>query len=740
MKKLFQANKNNIWFWLFFGILLVLFFLMPILSLDAGNTGDEDTYQIPQGEYVLDWFKTGGKDTTALNFKDLKYYGSSFDVIMAFFNRTFDVDNINTTRHIFNSFFGWLAILFASLIAYKAGGWRAGVITMVLLFLSPRFLGHSFNNPKDIPFAASVIMALYFMILFFEQFPKVRVSTIILFILSIALSISIRIGGLILFGFFGLFALVFIIQRSLEKRKKLQATGSKKSSKLKISDYVSGKEIGRLFVYGIIICVAGYFLGLILWPYALLSPIKNPLEAFQLMSHFSTVIRQLFEGSLQWSDALPWYYTPKYILISIPVAVIIGCLLYPFIGGWKKGNRFTTFIVYFAFIFPVFWIVITNANVYGGWRHAMFAYPPMVVAAGLGFNALIDFIKNKYGKIAATALPFVLLILPFIHIVKNHPYEYVYFNVLGGGMKNAYGNYEMDYYYHSTREATEWVLANAQKSGLETGRKIRVASWHTASVGYYLRNDTANFQNTFSRWYERSNNDWDYGIFVITGMMPEQLKSDHFPPANTVHEIKVDGEPICIILKRDDKSDLKGFQYKSKGIMDTAVYYLQEALEKDPYNEPAMMNLIEIYMQTGQPDNAKPYIDRAREFIPKYETSNFFLAHYYLAKNQDDEALKICYQIMDDNYKFRAAYHLACNIYLRRNDLRSAEKELVKLIDIDQLDDQAIRQLIEIYRAQGLNEAAGYKKLYRVIAKSLEKRGKKKEAKEYYDMAKQIRM
>ena len=739
MKQFFLNNKNSIWFWLFLGILVVLFFLMPIMSTDAGNTGDEDPFQIPQGENVLNYFKTGGADTTCMSFQNLKYYGSSFDVVIAFVNDTFNVEKINITRHIFNSLFGWLTILFIGLIAYQIAGWRAGVIAVVLAFLSPRLLGHAFNNPKDIPFAASIIGAIYFMLLFFKQFPKVKKTTLLFFILLIALSISVRIGGLILFGFFGLFALLFIIQQSFNRKNELKATLNKGKNGISFFEYVSIKEIGRLFTYGIGICIIGYFLGLILWPYALQNPIKNPLEAFSEMSKFATSLRQLFEGSLQWSDTLPWYYTPKYILMTVPIAVIIGFLIYPFIGGCKKENRFQTFIIYFACIFPVFWIIYSNANVYGGWRHAMFAYPPMVVCAALGFNALIDLFKNKYLKIAATALPFLLLLPPALHIIRNHPYEYVYFNKLSGGMENAYGNYEMDYYYHSTREATEWIIANAERSGLETGDKIIVSSWHPASVGYYLSNDTTKFLNGFSRWYERGDNDWDYSIFVITGMMPEQIKSEHFPPKNTVHTIDVDGKPICLILKRDDKSDFMGAEFKKAGQLDSAVYYLQKAIAIDPYNESALIGLTEMYMQAGQLDSAKTHIDKLLSYLPKNETANFFLAHYYLAKNELDSALAVCKTTIGFNHKFRSAYHLANNIYIRKNDIKSAEKILVEMIDTDQLDDQAVQQLVAIYKSQGMTEALAYKKLYRVMAKSYEKRGKKKEAEIYSDMAKQIR-
>jgi len=331
-------------------------------------------------------------------------------------------------------------------------------------------------------------------------------------------------------------------------------------------------------------------------------------------------------------------------------------------------------------------------------------------------------LMNKTTKIILiniVAIVVILLLLwnPIRHIVKNHPYEYIYFNELAGGIDTAYGNYEMDYYYHSTREASEWVIANAEKSGLETGNKIRVATWHLASVQYFFRKDTADFQVTFSRWYERGNNDWDYAIFTITGIMPEQIKSEHFPPKNTVHTINVDNKPVCIILKRDDKSDLLGFQYKSKNMADSTHYFLSKALEYDPYNESAMMNLIEFYFQTRKVDSAKNWIDKALIFLPKHESANYFLAHYYLVKKEYDQAIQICNKIINDNFKFRGAYHLACNAYLQKNNVKGAEKMLVRMIDANILDEQAIEQLLQIYKAEGLNEAMAYKKFYRVMSK-----------------------
>jgi len=730
MKQFFKENKKNPWFWLFFALLAITLFAMPVMSKDAGNSGDEDGFQIPQGRNIVNYFKTSGEDTTCMTFENLKYYGSSPDVIAEYWNQTFKVENINITRHIFNALYGWIALLFAGLIACLIGGWRAGALTVLLLFLSPRFLGHSFNNSKDIPFAAGVMAAIYFMTLFFKQFPKVKISTLIFLILFIAFSISVRIGGVLLYAYFGLFGLIYLIIDYWQNKPKF------KFQNLKF-------KVPRLLLYGLGVTIVSYFLGLLLWPYALQAPLKHPLEAFSEMSKFAIGIRQNFEGVMQWSDMLPWYYTPKFILMTIPIAVIIGLICF-FVFLWKdKKNYLNYFIIFFSFFFPIFWIVYTNANVYGGWRHTLFAYPPMVVAAGLGFNLVIEWITQKTKthtliNIVATVIILLLLWNPIRHIIKNHPYQYIYFNELSGGMDKVYGNYEMDYYYHSTREASEWVIAHAQKSGLESGDKIRVASWHVASVRYFFRNDTADYRVDFSRWYERGNNDWDYAIFTITGMMPEEIKNANFPPANTVYEIKVDDKPIALVLKRKTKDDLIGFRLKNNREFGSAIYHLKKAIEADPTNVSAYINLIESYFNSGKVDSAKIYIDQILEYVPKYEPANYMLAHYYNVTNNPDEALKILRMIREHNIKFKAAYNLAFQIYVKQNDLKNAERMMLDLMATNQLDEQGFNQLISVYRAQGLDERGAYRKAYRKYVEAFEKLGKKKEAQIYRDALKRL--
>jgi len=52
---------------------------------------------------------------------------------------------------------------------------------------------------------------------------------------------------------------------------------------------------------------------------------------------------------------------------------------------------------------------------------------------------------------------------------KLHPYEYVYFNELVGGLPGAGRNFETDYWGTSYKEAALWLLANFESSYTTVG-------------------------------------------------------------------------------------------------------------------------------------------------------------------------------------------------------------------------------------------------------------------------------
>lgn len=749
--KLFNDHKHNPWFWAFMGVMVILFFAMPMMSQQAGNSGDELKFQVPQGDNVLRYYSSHGADTSCMTFENLKYYGSSFDVVTAWFNRTFHVDNIHLTRHAANAFLGWVVILFVALIAYRMAGWRAALLAALLMFFSPRFLGHSFNNPKDIPFAAGVTMAIYYIMMFFRQAPKPKWSTMIMLAFSFAFALSIRVGALIIVGYLGFAWLLWLVAYTNAHRQTV------KNHRQSFFAAIDWRGTVRTIGWALAICIVGFFAGLLLWPYAWQSPFKHTMESYQAMSHFAINIRQIFEGRSMMSNLLPWYYTPKYILITIPLAVIIGWVLFFFFGAFRKRSanqqsvdthtknttpvfhNMESILILFFFLFPVCWIVYTKANVYGGWRHSLFAYPPMVTAAALGFNGLIAFFERKQQKVVAvvcTVLPVLLLIPQMLHTVRNHPYEYVYFNEFVGGTKKQLGQYEMDYYYHSMREGVEWVAANADTTQTEPGQRIKVGSFMLEDTRYFLRHDSTHFKDIFLRYRERNAKNYDYAVFNITAMDPEYLRSEMFPPKNTVHAIQVDGVPICIILRHDDRNDFIGHELLRSGNIDSALYHLRKALDYDPNNECVLFDMCNAFLQRQQSDSLLATANIILSKMPHNAQAVNYAAYAYLYKNDVNSALNICHDLQQYDPTAESAYAIPLNIYMQQRDFRKADGVIQQMLDHDVISDQMIQSYIQLMMAQGLDQAMAYRSVFNTIAKRLEEHGRKDEAAQFRNMLK----
>jgi Flp pilus assembly protein TadD len=676
------------WKKVFIAMAVAIGIAMPIMSLDAGNSGDEDGWNYPQSLHLYEYYASWGKDTSYINSMKLEYSGWAFDTATMFVIKALNIDDYMTARHVMNALMGALLMLFVGLFARLVGGWRAGCFALLLIFFSPQIVGQSLNNPKDIPFAACMMGAIYYIAKFIKEYPHSTFKTSIKLGVMIGATVGIRPGGFLLVPYFGLFVMLYYM------------IANKPKSYFSPDNVVVIKKIllRAVIALGVMTVVM-----LILWPYALRDPLHNITSSFKTASKFPSILRQMYEGKMIWSDQFPWYYTLKSICITTPIAVLIGVIVQLFVARKQKNGYFWTFILLFCFAFPLFWLVYSNANVYGGWRHSTFAYPTLAIAAGLGFSALVDMAKNKYVKIVLTALPFLLLLNPIIFTVKNHPYEYTYFNRFVGGIKGAYGNYEMDYYFHSTREMSEWIKKDVQQNGIpDSTRKTRIVAWHPASVQYFFRHDTADFSVNFSRFYERGFNDWDYGVFTITGMIPELLKNKRaFPPKNTVYQVKVDGVPIGIVLKREDKSDYYGHRAMKEGRFDEAVAYLKQALACDAYNEQALEDLITIYPQTGMPDSALALAQRWVAFNKGNTTALNQLANLYYAQGKYSNAILVAGSILKYNSRDISGLWISAHAYAEQGQLDNALRMLQKLLTIRSNYTPAYEFMAELFERAG---------------------------------------
>lgn len=678
--------------YIFFFLAALILAALLITSKDAGISGDEEVHY-KQSEMVYQYFATLGKDQSSLNtpVTHLKYYGQAYDNVVTILIHWFSIEDVYSFRHFMSSIAGWLAIFITGLLAVSLGGYSAGVLTLLLFAVSPTFLGHAHNNLKDVPFALAYIAAIYFIVrLFFQQIKSPK-TTIALLVLSIALAIGIRPGGLLILAYLWFFVSLEMVYRQWEIHK------------------IEWRAVRKRFLLLTGISFTGYFLGLILWPYAFQNPFSNPWESYRIMTHFPTTIRQIFEGNFIWSDLLPWYYLPKSMLITVPVVVWIGVVLFICLA-WKLVKRTPVLYLFllFALFFPPVFAIIKQSNLYGSWRHFLFIYPLLVVLAALGFNYMLSFFKSKV-VYAATALIILLMAFhPFRFMVENHPYYYLYYNQIAGGLEKAYGNYETDYYYHSVRRATEWLVQYLEKNNIQSaviGSNFMI-SWH-------LRNHKG-YKPVFFSWDKRSSADWDYAIVANSYITPFQLQNKIWPPQSTIHSIMVDGVPVCAVLKRGTKADAEGIKALKAGNPEIAIEKLHEAAKADSTNETIYYFLGQTYGKLARKAASDSVYKLSLKWHPDYEASLFELGKNSEV-NGDKKTAALHYDhLIEANPKFLKAFILRAKLY--SDSERDKARELLKYcLKVNPRYVAAINALADSYRETDPEIAEKYYKLAKSI-------------------------
>lgn len=571
---------------------------MLIITPQYGISGDDVT-QWRYGTSVWNYIKTFGEDKTAVTGKYLEntqtLYGGIVDGIAAMFIDIFKPKNEFIIRHYWIMMFGFAGIVYTGLLSRKlTNSWLAGIIAVLFIVFTPRYFGEAFNNPKDIPFAATYIMAIYYIICWLENIQAPRWKYTILLGIAIMLCLGIRIGGLLLIAYlFMAFAI-----------RLWQTKG------------FSDGTIKKNFKHLVVLLLIGYFGACIWWPYAWEDPISHPYEAFKVMSDYPLTIKMLFEGQETTSSDLPAYYAPKFISITLPLFALIGIA-----GGLvmmtRKGFRSRynyLWLVMFTWAFPVFYIYYKHAVVYDGMRHTLFILPSVAITAALFFYYLLENFKEKKAiRMVVAGIMIVLLALPARFSLANHPNQYVYFNELTGGIKGALGIYETDYYMNSIKQGYNWLNKN-EFSKLNTKDTIVLATNCVEPIFHYIHDSKVPLKIVYVRYYEKNRTDWDYGIFFGRFLDREELQNGYFPSKLAIHNVEADGVTLSTVIKNDpERLGLKGYEAMITNDLANAVNYLTAATKKDAYDVELWQNLTSIHLATNNLAEAKKAIDEARK-------------------------------------------------------------------------------------------------------------------------------
>jgi len=537
MLSFLNLNKN-----LFALIFFIIFLISGIFIFpNYGISIDEDNTRIngfASLKYIFEiispeLLKNSSKfdDIPTLhNFRE-QGIGAIFDLPMAWVEYFFNINdtrNYYLLRHFFNFLFFFTSVVFFFVIVKKRYNSNSfGLLGAFFLILSPRIFADSFYNNKDIVFLSLFIICLYYSLVFLE---KPNVKNTVVFSLTSAFCIDIRILGIILPSLIIFFYF------------------------LKYFDFTYKKiyVLKPLFLYFIL---TPAFI-IIFWPYLWENPFENFISVFKSLSSFDEYVYNFYFGKYILAQNIPWHYPLVWMGITIPIFYIIlfwiGFLsiskeFYTNLNKielgtrnsfWKNNNEMLDLIFFTTFLVPLLIVIILNSTLYDGWRHLYFLYPSFLLISMSGlYRVRIKFFKNKLNYFYIIC---VLLTVPTLYwMIKNHPYQYVFFNSIAG--KNFNTKFEMDYWGVANVKALEYIAKNEKNI-------VKVASLGTTDLVLSKK-----FLEKKYRHKLKISPEVDDSNYIINNYRNWLGKYNEIPEKYQIfYEIKIDGIPINTIYKKNN--------------------------------------------------------------------------------------------------------------------------------------------------------------------------------------------
>ena len=226
-----------------------------------------------------------------------------------------------------------------------------------------------------------------------------------------------------------------------------------------------------MLVTGAAFAVAGPCTLYVLSPYLWTDPVEF-VTALQTLAHHPTTPDELFQGQWVRANNFPPHFIPTWIAISTPpVTLVCG-----FLGGIVVGRqtilrprvvlgntdlRFGLLLVACVTL-PVLAIIALGSYLCDGWRHVYFLHAPLCGLAGLGVQWVARLSRQAAGGYARAGVGVLAgggVLVPMGEMVRLHPQQHVYFNVLVDRTTPEYlrHHYVLDAWKTSCREGLDFL-------------------------------------------------------------------------------------------------------------------------------------------------------------------------------------------------------------------------------------------------------------------------------------------
>lgn len=456
----------------------------------------------------------------------LENYGPFFDIV-ASFNRLIMAEKLkmmadDNARHLHLVVLSALTVFFTFLICRRGFSPRTAVFAAFFMVSFPRFIGHSFNNPKDIPITFIFLLCLYFFSRRLETGKK-RYSCYLA--LAGGVGFSTRVSYIIVPAII----IVFLILRFVIYRFRSEP------NRMKLLSFWD--VILALFL--------SIPIGFLFWPYFWSQPLARLSRMLQFYySHdIQGDIRILYQGNYFIpGKTLPWHYAPVILLITTPLFTLgfflLGIIV--LISRLKTGeeggasNDFSLLLLLWMglglapFLFP-------GQRVYGGIRHFLFIVPAFCAVAGRGLDYFISRFHKFKGKRIVFGAVAVIFLFQLIAVYSFHPFYTVYYNELVGGPRGAFERFSLENWGNAYKSACTWLNRNAA-----AGERILVLIAPQIPA-FYLRENLRVLGPEQSRLPPSA---YDYSLYIIRDADPLVYKG-----IEPVYLLSVKDQPILKIQR-----------------------------------------------------------------------------------------------------------------------------------------------------------------------------------------------
>lgn len=366
------------------------------------------------------------------------------------------------------------------LFLLEAFGLTTALAGFTFLALLPRYFGDLHNNMKDVPQAAAFTLAIW---MFWRLVRYRRIRDLIFASLAFAIAFNTKVNTVLVPIIAGVWwcATTFFSLSVSHLNHELRIRNHGKTTQA-FSSLIHDSKF--LILYFIAAPAAAFLLWSIFWP----DPVGQLLYIPKFFIDNTQNIEVLINGAWYCSGGnVPWWYPLWYLAITTPLPIffffIIG--LIGLISQMRKNQVGLLLLLWF--FLPLARYALPRMGVIDGIRHFEEVVFPLSAIAAVGAVSLLRKIKNIK---VITFIAIIIFIILIKDVVVYHPFQISYYNELIGGIKGAFGKYDIDYWGGPQKKAMEWLNKNAPKNS--TVHVVMAAD----VAGTYLRSDLRAKLNT----------------------------------------------------------------------------------------------------------------------------------------------------------------------------------------------------------------------------------------------------